>query len=72
VRTIRESRNYTLAGTHAEEGGATMLLASGRLTDFASCFGRLQHGPDGTALLDAQSAAALGLAVGDSFLAVSR
>ena len=72
VRTIRESRSFTFAGAHEEEGGATMLLAAGRLADFASCFGRMQPGPGDTVLLDPQSAAALELAVGDSFLAVSR
>jgi arginine N-succinyltransferase len=72
VRTIREGRDFVFAGTHEEDSGATMLVASGRLTDFASCFARPQIAPDGTATLDAKSAAALGLAIGDSFVAVSR
>ncbi len=72
VRTVRESRSFTFTGTHEDTGGATMLPASGRLADFASCYGRVQPQLDDGATLDAQSAAALGLAVGDSFLAVSR
>ena len=72
VRTVRESRLLTFAGTHDNESDATTLLAAGRLTDFASCYGRAQLGPDDSATLDAVSAAALGLAIGDSFLAVSR
>jgi arginine N-succinyltransferase len=72
VRTVRESRLLTFAGTHETEGPATMLLGAGRLTDFAACYGRPQLGTDDKATLDAGSAAALGLEIGDSFLAVSR
>jgi arginine N-succinyltransferase len=72
IRTVRESRLLTFAGTHDGESGATSLLAAGRLTDFASCYGRPQLGAGDSATLDVVSAAALGLAIGDSFLAVSR
>ncbi|HZG46363.1 MAG TPA: arginine N-succinyltransferase, partial [Allosphingosinicella sp.] len=72
VRTVRESRSFIFAGTHEGDGGSTMLLATGRLTDFASCYGRVHVQADESALLDTPSAVALGLKVGDSFLAVSR
>jgi len=72
VRTVRESRQFTFTGVHDEERGETMLLAAGRLIAFASCYGRPQIGEDGTATLDAQSAALLDLSAGDTFLAVSR
>jgi arginine N-succinyltransferase len=72
VRTVRESRSFIFAGTHEGDGGSTMLLATGRLTDFASCYGRVHVQADDSVLLDTPSAAALGLKVGDSFLAVSR
>jgi arginine N-succinyltransferase len=72
VRTVRESRSFTFAGTHEEETGATMLLASGRLEGFAACFGRPHIQLDDSATLDGQSAALLGLKPGDTFLAVSR
>lgn len=72
VRTVRESCAYRLAGTHDDGGGPTMLLASGRLQDFAACFGRVHIGPEGTATLDPRSAQLLGIEAGDTFLAVSR
>jgi arginine N-succinyltransferase len=72
VRTVRESRLLTFAGTHDGEAGATMLLATGRLTDFSACYGRPQVTADESATLDPASAASLGLQIGDSFLAVSR
>jgi len=72
VRTIREAREFVFGGTHEDDNGATMLAASGRLTDFACCFARPQVTADGSATLDAGSAAALGLSIGDRFVAVSR
>jgi hypothetical protein len=49
-----------------------MLLAAGGLGDFASAFGHGHVAPDGTAIVDAASAAILGLAVGDTFLSAGR
>jgi len=71
LRTIRESRALTLTGTHGEAGGTTMLVAAGRMEGFAACYGQV-HARDEGATLDAGSAALLGIAPGDTFLAASR
>ncbi|HEV2865698.1 MAG TPA: arginine N-succinyltransferase [Allosphingosinicella sp.] len=72
VRTVREAREYTLTGVEADDGGTRMLLGAGRLKDFAACYGRLFLRADGSVALDSASAEALGLAEGDSFLAMGR
>ena len=72
IRTIREAKTLTLSGTHEDETGGTMLLATGSLDGFVSCYGRMQPGSIGTASLDAKSASLLNLNIGDTFLAVSR
>jgi len=73
LRTVREARTLTFTGTHEDDTAKTMLLAAGRLTGFASCYGRAHISPDDpAATLDPASAALLGLSPGDSFLAVSR
>jgi arginine N-succinyltransferase len=72
VRTIRQAHSFTFVGTHEDEGGPPMLVAAGRLSDFASCYARIRSADDDGATLDPQSAALLGLAVGDTFVAVSR
>jgi arginine N-succinyltransferase len=72
IRTVREARELTFGGVAQEDGGPTMLLAAGRLENFASCYGRIHIGPDDNAMLDPQSAALLNLKPGDPLLAVSR
>jgi arginine N-succinyltransferase len=73
VRTIREARDYVLAEvTDETESGQHAMLAAGRLKSFAATYGYLQVDPDGTASLDRQSAAAMGLQPGDRFLAMGR
>lgn len=72
IRTVREARPLTLASIGDSPGGERMLLAAGGLENFASAFGNVDAAPDGTAILDPASAALLGLAPGDSFLAVGR
>ena len=70
LRTVRESRSLTYTGTH-DEGGPTMLVATGRLDDFASCYARVRA--DGEeATLDAEGAALLGIQPGETFLASTR
>ena len=72
IKTVAEARELVLHGTHEAPGGETMLLAAGRLVDFASAYGRVQTNPEGGAIVDSASAASLGLEEGDSFLAVPR
>ncbi len=73
IRTIREAREYVLAKVVDEPQSAQhVMLASGRLGSFAAAYGYLTVGEDGAATLDRQSAAALGLEPGGSFLATGR
>jgi arginine N-succinyltransferase len=72
IRTIEDARELTLAGITAGPDGQKMLLASGRLEDFASGYGHVVIAEDGGATLDDASARLLGLEIGDRFLAVER
>jgi arginine N-succinyltransferase len=72
IRTIRESRAFTLAATDGSGEGQKALLASGRLQDFAACYGNFHPGKSGAATLHAESAALLGVTPGASFLAMGR
>ena len=71
IRTIRESREFRLAGTIDDDVGQKVMLAAGQLRDFSACYGRLVT--DGEeARIDSDSAQMLGLETGDSFLSVGR
>lgn len=72
IRTVREARELTLSAVEESQGGERMLLAAGRLEDFASAYGSVDVAPDGTATLDPATAALLGLGKGDTFLAIDR
>jgi arginine N-succinyltransferase len=72
IRTVKEAREEHVSEITDAEGGQPMLLATGRLTGFAACMGRVGAHPDGGAIVDPQSVELLGLKVGDAFLAVSR
>lgn len=66
IRTIREARTLTFAGTHGDGAGKTMLAAAGTLKDYACCFAQVVIEADrGT--MDAVSAGLLGLTRGDRF-----
>ena len=72
IRTIHDARELRLAGTVDAPEGEKMMVASGRLGDFAAGFGHVDIAGGGEAVLDAESAALLGLGEGDPFLAVGR
>ncbi|WP_114950775.1 arginine N-succinyltransferase [Sphingosinicella terrae] len=72
IRTIRESREFTLSGSVAEESGQAMLVASGDRRDFVASYGKVHPGENGEARLDQGSRERLGLEVGDAFVAVAR
>ncbi len=72
IRTVREARALILSGTDGSQGAERMIVAAGRLGDFAAAFGRVQAAPDGTATLDPASAALLRLSEGAAFLAAGR
>lgn len=71
IATIRESGAETIAAI--EDGGRTkMLVARGRLKDFAACVASVRKlGREGIAI-DAQAAELLGVKVGDTVLAARR
>lgn len=70
VRTIREARTHEIVAID-DDGGEPALVASGRLTDFRSAYGRIRDCGGGVAL-DQACAAALGVVVGDSVSHVAR
>lgn len=72
IRTLAEARALTLAATHDGAAGEKMLLAAGRLGDFAAAYGWVEMTPAGGVTVDAESAALLGLAPADPFLAAGR
>ncbi len=72
IRTIREAREAEIAEVSETPGGPTELLASGRLKDFAACYGRVTTREDGRILVDAGAVALLGVKAGDTVLSVPR
>jgi arginine N-succinyltransferase len=72
IRTIREAGELRFAGTRNGGRGERMILASGRLEHFSACYGHVSLADDGSATLDVKAAETLGLAEGDSFLAMGR
>jgi len=72
IRTIRESREFALSETVEAREANNALIAAGRLENFAACYGSLHTGQSTAAALDAQSAALLGIAPGETFLAMAR
>ena len=72
IRTVAEAEALVLAGDGGSGEGGKMMIAAGALADFAAGYGHVRKAGDGTAALDPASAALLGLAEGDSFVAVPR
>ena len=72
IRTIRESRQFTLAGNGTGEEGQKVMLAAGRLGGFSACYGKVLPARDKTATLDEQSIRLLGIGRADAFLAIGR
>ena len=72
VRTIRDAQQLVCADVTEELEGEPMMLAAGRLTAFATCYGTLAHQPDGSAIIDRKSAELLGIGAGDTLLAMGR
>jgi arginine N-succinyltransferase len=69
VRTIREAKSAEVIAI--AEGGVSALLATGRLAEFRSAYGKVAEA-EGGVTLDAAGAAALSVAVGDEVLHVAR
>jgi arginine N-succinyltransferase len=72
IRTVRESRELQLSEISDDIDNEPVMLAAGRLHDFVACYGNAGSNGDGTATLDAASAALLGVMPGDRFLAMGR
>jgi arginine N-succinyltransferase len=72
IRTVRDARELVLSATSDAVDGESMMVAAGKLARFAACYGRVAQETDGTAILDPESAALLGISPGDSFLAMGR
>jgi len=72
IRTVKDARELRVTGLCGETDGEKMLAASGKFADFAATFAHGHAEPDGSAVIDAKSAAVLGIGVGDTFLAVGR
>ncbi|HEY1605470.1 MAG TPA: arginine N-succinyltransferase [Allosphingosinicella sp.] len=73
IRTVRDAREVEVAEIAEAPAGATAeLLGSGRLKNFAACYGRVATREDGRVVLDAATASMLGAKAGDTILAVPR
>jgi len=72
IRAVRESKLLRFTGIDDSDGGQRMMLAAGERAAFAACYGHIRETGDDDATLDSAAAERLGLAVGDSFLAVGR
>ncbi len=70
VRTIREARTDEVIAID-DDGGEEALVASGRLTEFRSAYGRVRECSSGVAI-DRSCALALGITVGDRISHVAR
>jgi arginine N-succinyltransferase len=72
VRTVRESRELVLETVADSVEGTSMMLAKGRLADFAACCGGVSISPEETATVSSETAALLGIVPGDRFIAMGR
>ena len=73
IKTVEQSDWLRYAGKlQPGTPNETMVLASGRLDGFISCYGQAQRGDDGQILLDDQTAELLRLDMGDVVLATKR
>jgi len=68
---VREAEWLRVAGEN-EEGGTTMMLASGTLNQFACCYGQVTRTERGELSIDAKAMEMLNLECGDRVLAVAR
>jgi arginine N-succinyltransferase len=71
IKTVMEAEWLRVAGPN-ENGGATMMLASGVYHDFIACYSQAQKTGNGELLIDAKAMDMLNIGPGDRVLAVSR
>ena len=70
IRTVREAMNLKVADGEPSEG-MPMMLAHGRLHDFAACYAKVEVNGEG-AVIDGEARRMLGVKTGDTVLAVAR
>src|SRR3546814_18365564 len=56
IRTIRESKEYTLSGVSENWASEPVMLAAGPLKDFRACYGHVGLAADGRAAIAPQDA----------------
>ena len=71
IKTVMEAEWLRVAGPN-ENGGATMMLASGVYHDFIACYGQGKRTDNGELLIDAKAMDMLNIGPGDRVLAVPR
>ena len=72
IRTVRESREYTLSGVSEDWDSEPVMLAAGHLKTFRACYGHVSLDDDGKATIDPKAAELLGIQPGDRLLAMGR
>jgi arginine N-succinyltransferase len=71
IRTVKEAEWLRVAGSN-EDGGSTMMLASGVTLDFVACYAQCRKTDNGELLVDPKAMDLLNVGPGDRVLAVSR
>jgi arginine N-succinyltransferase len=71
IKTIVEAEWLRVAGAN-ENGGATMMVASGVYHEFAACYAQAKRTDNGELLVDAKAMDMLNIGPGDRVLAVAR
>ena len=71
IRTVVDAEWVRVAGV-ADNGGSTMMLASGVMHDFVACYGQVQRTGNGELFIDSKAMDMLNIGSGDRVLAVSR
>jgi arginine N-succinyltransferase len=72
IRTIQASQEFMFEGVDEKAEAEPQIVAAGKLTGFAACYGRVCIGSNGSAKLDPASAALLKLEQGQSFITMAR
>ena len=71
IKTVMNADWARIAGAN-EEGGVTMMIASGVRHEFAACYGKVHMTDNGELLIDAKAMDMLNVGPGDRVLAVGR
>lgn len=72
IKTVRESRMLMLAEIIDGRSDPKMMIAAGRLDSFSACYGHMRDLGNDQAALNREAADRLGIAPGESFVAMGR